>query len=267
MKTRLSPPLTPEEAAALSVAMAEDLMERLTLLWQSAAVSRPGWADPDDPISFDVHHFPAGLTAKVAPPFTLELRYSGTRPRDPADDSAPAEPSEPESGARGLEVPAGWSPVPQGEGSLGDRLVRAAAAAASEGVERLVIVGADAPLLPLSLVERAFTALRDRPVALAPADDGGYVLLGLATGRLPPASVPSLLREVPWGTAEVCEATRRNAATAGLEVAVLPSSWDVDRPEDLTRLRRAVAALPAPDRPRRVDAFFSRSSSRAPATT
>lgn len=260
MKTRLSPPLTPEEAAALSVAMAEDLMERLTLLWQSAANARPGWADPDDPISIAVHRYPPGLTAKVTPPFTRELRYSGAPPRRPAEDSAAAGPSAPESGARGLEVPDGWSAVPQGGGNLGDRLIRAAAAAASEGVERLVLVGADAPLLPLSLVERAFAALRDRPVALAPAEDGGYVLLGLATGRLPRASVPSLLREVPWGTAEVLEATRRNAAATGLEVAVLPSSWDVDRPEDLTRLRREVSALPAPDRPPRVDAFFSRTS-------
>lgn len=260
MKTRLSPPLTPEEAAALSVAMAEDLMERLTGLWQSAAASRPGWADPDDPIAIEVHHCPSLFRAELAPPFTRELRYSGAPPRRPADDSAPAEPSEPESGARGLEVPADWSAVPQGEGSLGDRLVRAAAAAASEGVERLVVVGADAPLLPLSLVERAFAALRDRPVALAPADDGGYVLLGLAPGRLPRASVASLLRAVPWGTAEVCEVTRRNAAVARLEVAVLPSSWDVDRPEDLIRLRREVTALPAPDRPPRVDAFFSRTS-------
>ncbi len=266
MKTRLSPPLTPEEAAALSVAMAEDLMERLTLLWQSAANTRPGWADPDDPISFEVHHRPAGLTGELAPPFTRELRYSGAPPRRPADDSASAGPSEPEIGARGLEVPAGWSVVPQGGGNLGDRLIRAAAAA-SEGVERLVLVGADAPLLPLSLVERAFAALRDIPVALAPADDGGYVLLGLATGRLPGTSVAALLREVPWGTAEVLEATRRNAAAARLEVEILPPSWDVDRPEDLIRLREGIAALPPPDRPRRVDDFFSRSSFRAPATT
>lgn len=267
MKTRLSPPLTPEEAAALSVAMAEDLMERLTLLWRAAADARPGWADPDDPIAIDVHHGPAGLTAELAPPFTRELRYSGAPPRRPAEDSATAEPSEPEIGARGLEVPAGWSAVPQGGGNLGDRLIRAADAAASEGVERLVLVGADAPLLPLSLVERAFAALRDLPVALAPADDGGYVLLGLATGRLPGTSVAALLREVPWGTAEVLEATRRNAAAAGLEVAVLPPSWDVDRPEDLIRLRREVTALPAPDRPHRVEAILSRSSFRAPATT
>lgn len=260
MKTRLSPPLTPEEAAALSVAMAEDSMERLTGLRQPAADARPGWADPDDPISFEVHRCPPGLRAKVAPPFTLELRYSGAPPRLPSDDSASAGPSEPEIGARGLEVPAGWSAVPQGEGDLGDRLLRAAAAAACDGVERLVIVGADAPLLPLGLVPDAFAALRNHPVALAPADDGGYVLLGLATGRLPSASVAALLREVPWGTAEVLDATRRNAAAAHLEAAVLPSSWDVDRPEDLTRLREEVAALPAPDRPRRVDAFFSRTS-------
>lgn len=237
MKTRLSPPLTPEEAAALSVAMAEDLMERLTVFGKPAATGRAAAEPPD-----------------------LQLRYTGEPPgRSPAHDRSSRHPAS-DTRARGLTVPAGWSAAPQGGGNLGDRLLRAAAAATSDSVERLVIVGADAPLLPLDLVEEAFAALRNHPVALAPAADGGYVLLGLATGRLPPTSVASLLREVPWGTAEVLETTHRNAAAARLEVAILPSSWDVDHPEDLIRLRREIAALPAPDRPHRVDAFLSRTA-------
>lgn len=309
MKTRLSPPLTPEEAAALSVAMAEALMERLsgfrsppTDFSSRAAGVRPppadfgsppaglrpppaGFGSPSagfgsPPVEEDATEparetscggdAPPNLTTLPAPPrqlVDLELRYTGEPPRRAAEDgrsplsSAPDAgaplPPEPETGTSGLAVPAGWSAVPQGDGDLGDRLARAAAAAASAGVERLVIVGADAPLLPLSLVERAFAALRDHAVALAPAEDGGFVLLGLAAGRLSPASVASLLREVPWGTAEVLEATLRNAARASLEVAVLPSSWDVDRPDDLPRLRRAIAALPPADRPGRLDALLS----------
>ena len=366
MKTRLSPPLTPEEAAALSVAMAEALMERLSgfgsppadfgsppagigsppagiesppagfgtppagLGSPPAGIGSPpagigsppagigsppaGFGTPpaglgSPPAEFgsppaDFGSPPAGLgsppaefgsppaekdatepaaletsragaippnpTALAAPPrqsADLELRYTGEPPRRAAGDgrsplsSAPDAgaplPPGPETGTSGLAVPAGWSAVPQGDGDLGDRLTRTADAAASAGVERLVIAGADAPLLPLSLVERAFAALGDRPVALAPAEDGGFVLLGLAAARLSPASVASLLREVPWGTAEVFESTLRNAARARLEVAALPSSWDVDRPDDLPRLRRAVAALPPAERPRRLHALLS----------
>ena len=371
MKTRLSPPLTPDEAAALSVAMAEALMARLSgfgsppagfgsppagfgsppadLGSPPAGFGSPpaGFGSPpagfgSPPAGFgvpprgtgspsagfgsppaaegstepaaietsgaaDTPPNPKGLAAPLRQLVDLELRYSGEPPRRadadseaprlPAPDagagesrsqhrpfrtveaplppaagagagagpippggSAAAVPPSPSKGRRGsggITVPPGWSAVPQGGGDLGDRLARAAAAAASAGVEHLVIVGADAPLLPLSLVDGAFTALRDRPIALAPAEDGGFVLLGLATGRLSPAAVASVLREVPWGAAEVLEATRRNAAAARLEVALLPSSWDVDRPDDLTRLRRAVAALPPADRPRRLRALLA----------
>lgn len=307
MKTRLSPPLTPEEAAALSVAMAEDLMERLSVFGSPADDSKKG---PAAPAASPAPVSPPGRTGRVAPagePVALELRYSGEPPRRAAADSeapgppapdagaggsrspnrpvrrleasppaaadaggragpvppggsavpVPPSPSKGRRGSGGITVPPGWSAVPQGDGDLGDRLARAAAAAASAGVERLVIVGADAPLLPLSLVEGAFAALRDRPVALAPAEDGGFVLLGLAGGRLSPGAVASLLRGVPWGAAEVFETTRRNAAAVRLEVALLPSSWDVDRPDDLVRLRRAVTALPRADRPRRLRALLS----------
>lgn len=280
MKTRLSPPLTPEEAAALSVAMAEDLMERLSVFGSPADDSKKERAAPE---AGPAPAAPPGRTRVVAPagePVDLELRYSGEPPRRAAGDGdsplspdagagagpvppggsavpVPPSPSKGRRGSGGITVPPGWSAVPQGGGDLGDRLARAADAAVSAGVDHLVIVGADAPLLPLSLVEGAFAALRDRPVALAPAEDGGFVLLGLAGGRLPPAAVASLLREVSWGTAEVLDATLRNAAAVRLEVALLPSSWDVDRPDDLVRLRRAVTALPRADRPRRLRALLS----------
>ena len=331
MKTRLSPPLTPDEAAALSVAMAEALMERLSGFGSppadfgsppagfgsppagfgsppadsgsppagfgsppagfgsppagfgapprgtgspSAGFGSPAAAEGStEPAAIetsgaaDTPPNPKGLAAPLRQLVDLELRYSGEPPRrapgdgrppvSPAPDAGAPLPPGPETGTSGLAIPAGWSAVSQGDGDLGDRLTRTADAAASAGVERLVIAGADAPLLPLSLVERAFAALGDRPVALAPAEDGGFVLLGLAAARLSPASVASLLREVPWGTAEVFESTLRNAARARLEVAALPSSWDVDRPDDLPRLRRAVAALPPAERPRRLHALLS----------
>lgn len=139
-------------------------------------------------------------------------------------------------------VPPGWTVARQGPGDLGAKLGRALSEAAADGVERLVIVGADAPLLPLPLVEAAFAA---SDLVLAPAEDGGFVLIGANPGRVHPET---LFRGVPWGTAGVFRAVRENAAGAGLRV--LPGHWDVDRPEDLDRLRRE---LP---REGRLAAFF-----------
>lgn len=227
MKTRLVPPLTPEQAAAVSFAMAEALLERLSVWSRSSGASGGG------------------------APVELELRYSGSRPAREAEGRASAAGS-------ALIVFRGWTAAPQGAGDLGARLSRAAEAAAAAGVERLVVVGADAPLLPLPLVEVAFAALPAHDAAIAPAEDGGFVLLGLAPGRLPPSAASSLFRAVPWGTAGVFAAILRNAAAAGLGLLRLPGSWDVDRPEDLTRLRGELAALPPSSRLRRLAAVLAR---------
>lgn len=230
MKTRLVPPLTPGQAAAVSFAMAEALLERLSRWARSTG----------------------GLGDGGAPPVELELRYSGERPaREPDESSA-------DGRGPGLVVPGGWNPAPQGGGDLGARLFRAAEAAAAAGVERLVIVGADSPLLPLPVVEGAFAALDGHETVIAPAEDGGFVLLGIAVGRLPRSVASSLLRAVPWGSDGVLAAILRNAAEAGLDPLRAPGSWDVDRPEDLTRLRGELTALPAASRPRRLAAVLTR---------
>lgn len=230
MKTRLVPPLTPGQAAAVSFAMAETLLERLSRWSRSAGAFGDGGG----------------------PPVELELRYSGERPaREPDESSA-------DGRGPGLVVPGGWNRAPQGGGDLGARLFRAAEAAAAAGVERLVVVGADSPLLPLPVVEGAFAALTEHDAAVAPAEDGGFVGLGLAVGRLPAPAIPALFRAVPWGSGGVFAAILENAARAGLDLLRAPGSWDVDRPEDLTRLRGELAALPAGDRPHRLAAALSR---------
>lgn len=230
MKTRLVPPLTPAQAAALSFAMADALLGRLSRWSRTAGARGDGSGTPVE----------------------LELRYTGERPaREAEERSGDAD------GPR-LVVPGGWNPAQQGDGDLGARLSRAAGAAAAAGVERLVFVGADSPLLPLSAVEGAFEALAEREAVIAPAEDGGFVLLGLAVGRLPRPAASSLFRAVPWGSAGVLAALLRNAAAAGVDLFRAPGSWDVDRPEDLTRLRRELATLPPASRPRYLTAVLAR---------
>ena len=156
-----------------------------------------------------------------------------------------------------LEVPKGWTATSQGSGDLGERLARAAREARRDGIGRLVIIGSDAPLLPLPLMESAFSDLADRDALLAPAEDGGYVLIGLALERTAQSAVESLFAGIPWGTGAVREATAAAAAGAGLRCGELAGHWDVDRPEDLARLRGAIEALDAGEHPRRTAAVLA----------
>jgi rSAM/selenodomain-associated transferase 1 len=121
----------------------------------------------------------------------------------------------------------------QGEGDLGARI---------ENVLRLALrlapvamaIGADAPALPSCLLESARVALQDADVAIGPADDGGFYLLALR--RCP----EGLLRDLPWSSADTLRATLERLRTFGLRAWVLEPWFDVDRLEDLERLRALI---------------------------
>ena len=106
-------------------------------------------------------------------------------------------------------------------------------------------------------MEAAFSGLADRDALLAPAEDGGYVLIGVALERAPAAAVESLFADIPWGTGAVREATAAAADGVGLRFGELAGHWDVDRPEDLPRLRGAIEALGTAERPRRTAAALA----------
>ncbi len=169
------------------------------------------------------------LTADLdrqAPGHERELRTTGSAPNPP------------------LVLPNGWTLRPQGPGLLGNRIARAVREATREGVRSIVILGSDAPLLPAGLVGDAFHALETDDLVLAPAEDGGYVLIGFACGRLNPDEARHLLAGVPWGTAHAFRETRNAANAAGIRWRLLRRFWDVDRPEDLIRLQRLAARYP-----------------------
>ena len=119
----------------------------------------------------------------------------------------------------------------QPPGDLGQRM--AAAFAAAHARDRaMVLIGSDCPALTPALVRSAADALRMADAVLAPAEDGGYVLVGLAR------PLPSIFEGVAWSTAAVMNETRARLRDAGAAWHELPVLWDVDRPEDFARLRR-----------------------------
>lgn len=129
---------------------------------------------------------------------------------------------------------------PQGEGDLGTRLRGAFEAGFAEGAESVAAVGTDCPDLDAGLVDEAFAELRVADVVFGPAADGGYYLVGVR--RAAWAAAAQLFTGIPWGGAGVLDASARAARAAGLELRLLRSLADVDRPEDLAHWERARAA-------------------------
>jgi rSAM/selenodomain-associated transferase 1 len=120
----------------------------------------------------------------------------------------------------------------QCEGDLGMRMAHALAQNAPG-----LLIGCDCPALTPAYLREAAGALAGGDDAVfGPAEDGGYVLVGVA--RSPAAE---LFEEIAWGGAAVMQETRTRLARGNWRWRELAPLWDVDRPEDLARLRQLLA--------------------------
>jgi len=103
-----------------------------------------------------------------------------------------------------------------------------------------LLAGSDCPALGAAAFRQVAEWLDGGADAvLAPALDGGYVLIGLR--RLE----PSLFAGMAWGTDRVLAETRRRFAALGWEWRETEPLPDIDRPEDLVHLGPDLAALVA----------------------
>ena len=121
--------------------------------------------------------------------------------------------------------------APQVAGDLGSRLDAAMrhllGQAACQGA---VLIGSDSPDLPLTLLGEAFVTLKDADCLVAPAADGGYVLIGMRR------YCGELFAQIPWSSPGVLEATRRKAQEGGLNYREIACWEDVDDLHSLHRL-------------------------------
>jgi rSAM/selenodomain-associated transferase 1 len=141
-KTRLCPPLQPEQAAQLSAAFLRDITENIALAARLA------------PIHAWVAYAPAGE----------ERSFDGHL----ADGT-------------GLVLADGSPLMPSDVKGFGRSLLHAAQVLFARGYGGVCLVNSDSPTLPTSLLIQAARALLapDERVVLGPADDGGYYLLGM----------------------------------------------------------------------------------------
>ena len=143
--------------------------------------------------------------------------------------------------AAARETPPGFEARSQIGADLGERLANAFGALLREPRDRAVVIGADCPELDASLVNRALESLETHDLAIGPARDGGYYLIGLSR----PAA--RLFRGVAWGTERVFATTIDAARGEGLTIATLPELDDVDTPADLVRWIATLLARAAGD--------------------
>lgn len=114
---------------------------------------------------------------------------------------------------------------------LGERMHRAFAVALRRH-DRVILIGADCPELRAQDLRRAERWLRSGcDAVMAPAEDGGYGLIALRKNS------PELFRGIAWGGPDVYRQTVERLERLGWRWRALRTIWDVDRPQDLERLR------------------------------
>jgi rSAM/selenodomain-associated transferase 1 len=115
----------------------------------------------------------------------------------------------------------------QPDGDLGARMLAAIAAAHGP----VLVMGTDSPALTPDHLRRSAELLHDGiDVVVNPAEDGGYVLIGVRTPE------PQLFANMTWSTPTVMAETRRRLARLNLSWREPVRLWDVDVPQDLQRM-------------------------------
>ena len=124
-----------------------------------------------------------------------------------------------------------------------ERLYHIAVDMRAAGCRRLVIISSDSPHLTASLVSDAFAAIEPGQVALGPAEDGGYYLIGLDLV----AGAPDLFRGIEMSTPRVLDETLARVAALGFRASLLPPAFDIDELGDLERLAQELRNATTPE--------------------
>lgn len=214
VKTRLVPPLTPEEASELNKCFLRD-----TALAISMACS-------------------GGLRPATATNSGLNLGDYGSSLR--SRGVAVYTPVGAESAYVDI-LPADFSLLPQRGDTFGERLFSAVEDLFRSGFESVCLIDSDSPTVTADNFAEAvelLAATEDR-VVLGPSDDGGYYLIGLKKSHR------RLFEGIDWSTELVLKQTIQRATEIGLEVKLLPTGYDIDDDAGLRRLHKELLSQPA----------------------
>lgn len=112
---------------------------------------------------------------------------------------------------------------------LGERMLNGIKQALQQ-YKYCIVIGTDAPALDEVLIRQAIERLKTGDeVVLVPAEDGGYVLVGLQK------AYEFLFQDISWGSAKVMQQTRDKLNNNSVAFNELATCWDIDRLEDYQR--------------------------------
>ena len=180
VKTRLIPPLTPEDAAQLHCELTERTLQTAT-------------ADNQCPVEL-------WCAPAIDHPFFIEL-----------ERTYPIQ--------RKLQL----------GNNLGARMHHAFCDALTR-FKHAILIGCDCPSLTQNSFEQSLNYLSLAiDCVIAPAEDGGYVLIGLNR------PYQELFENIPWGRSDVLSLTKAKIETLKLNKKFLTTQWDVDTVKDLQK--------------------------------
>ena len=208
VKTRLVPPLTPEEAAELNKCFLRDTAAAISSACSRRPVGDEGKRDfkPEAGAS----HSEAATAAcgiAVYTPVGAESAYNDILPVD-------------------------FSLLPQRGEKFGERLYLAVEDLFKCGFGSVCLIDSDSPTVSAENFAEAVELLsttEDR-VVLGPSDDGGYYLIGVKKPHR------HLFEQIDWSTERVLNQTMQRATEIGIETKLLPTGYDVDDDAGLRRL-------------------------------
>src|SRR6266513_2118638 len=205
VKTRLVPPLTPDEAAELNKCFLRDTAAAISVCCSGGLRSPNAVSARLHP---GAHRAPRQCSAiAVYTPIGAESAYTDILPAD-------------------------FSLLPQRGDEFGERLYFAVEDLFKCGFDSLCLIDSDSPTVPAETFEQAVELLSasEDHVVLGPSDDGGYYLIGMKKPHR------HLFEQVDWSTERVLNQTTQRAAEIDLEVKLLPKGFDVDDDASLRRL-------------------------------
>lgn len=205
VKTRLIPPLTPEEAAELNKCFLRDTTAAISACCSGGL--RPPNADRARP-GPRAHRAPQQCSGiAVYTPIGAESAYNDILPPD-------------------------FSLLPQRGDKFGQRLYFAIEDLFKCGFDSVCLIDSDSPTVPAANFAEAVELLStcEERLILGPSDDGGYYLIGVKKPHR------YLFEQIDWSTEHVLNQTLQRAIKIGLEVKLLPTGYDVDDAASLRRL-------------------------------
>lgn len=123
--------------------------------------------------------------------------------------------------------PEARSYFPQTAGTLGERMGNAFIRLFGQHAEAAIAIGCDCPSYTPELFHRAIDHLQGgAEVAIAPAPDGGYTLIGCRPQALP------VFQAREWGKPGLFAETLRIVDSLGLRLELLPELPDIDTYDD-----------------------------------